>query len=84
MKILVVEDDPTVGQYVQRGLNEHQYHADLVGDGLEGLRLHVEQPRGGAEQHEQQENECHCQAKHRVFPRFWAPRPVQRRSFSGN
>ncbi|MFN2316018.1 MAG: response regulator transcription factor [Gemmatimonadales bacterium] len=39
MKILVVEDDRTVGQYVQRGLTEQQYHADLVGDGLEALRL---------------------------------------------
>lgn len=39
MKILVVEDDRTVGQYVQRGLAEQQYHADLVGDGLEALRL---------------------------------------------
>jgi len=39
MKILVVEDDRIVGQYVQRGLEEHQYHADLVEDGLEALRL---------------------------------------------
>ena len=39
MKILVVEDDRTVGQYVKRGLEEHQYHADLVDDGMEGLRL---------------------------------------------
>lgn len=39
MRILVVEDDRTVGQYVQRGLEEHQYQADLVADGLEGLRL---------------------------------------------
>jgi two-component system copper resistance phosphate regulon response regulator CusR len=39
MKILVVEDDRTVGQYVQRGLEEHRLHADLVDDGLEGLRL---------------------------------------------
>ncbi len=39
MKILVVEDDPTVGQYVKRGLEEHQNHADLVDDGLEALRL---------------------------------------------
>lgn len=39
MKILVVEDDRTVGQYVQRGLVEQQYHADLVDDGLEALRL---------------------------------------------
>lgn len=39
MKILVVEDDPTVGPYVKRGLEEHQNHADLVDDGLEALRL---------------------------------------------
>ena len=39
MKILVVEDDRTVGQYVRRGLEEHQFHADLAADGLEGLRL---------------------------------------------
>jgi two-component system copper resistance phosphate regulon response regulator CusR len=38
VKILVVEDDRTVGQYVKRGLEEHQYQADLVDDGLEGLR----------------------------------------------
>ena len=39
MKILVVEDDKTVGQYVKRGLSEAGFHADLVGDGAEGLRL---------------------------------------------
>ncbi|HKV73807.1 MAG TPA: response regulator transcription factor [Gemmatimonadales bacterium] len=39
MKLLVIEDDQTVGQYVRRGLEEHGYHAELVGDGLEGLRL---------------------------------------------
>jgi two-component system copper resistance phosphate regulon response regulator CusR len=39
VKILVVEDDRTVGQYLCRGLEEAQYHADLVGDGLEALRL---------------------------------------------
>ncbi len=39
MKILVVEDDPTVGPYVKRGLEEHQNQVDLVDDGLEGLRL---------------------------------------------
>jgi len=38
MKILVVEDDKTVGQYVRRGLEEHGYHADWVDDGLEALR----------------------------------------------
>ena len=39
MKILVVEDDRIVGQYVKRGLDEHGYHADLVEDGLEALRF---------------------------------------------
>src|SRR5947199_9401287 len=39
MKILVVEDDKTVGQYVKRGLTEAGFHADLGGDGAEGLRL---------------------------------------------
>jgi len=37
MKILVVEDDKTVGEYVRRGLDEAGYHVDLVGDGDEGL-----------------------------------------------
>lgn len=39
MKILVIEDDRTVGQYVKRGLDEQGFHADLVDDGMEGLRL---------------------------------------------
>ena len=36
MRILVIEDDPTVGQYVKRGLEEHRYAVDLVADGDEG------------------------------------------------
>ena len=39
MKILVVEDDRTVGQYLHRGLEEAHYPADLVADELEALRL---------------------------------------------
>jgi two-component system OmpR family response regulator len=39
VKLLVVEDDRTVGPYIRRGLEESQYHADLVVDGLEALRL---------------------------------------------
>ena len=39
MKILVIEDDRIVGQYVRRGLEEQHYQADLVDDGMEGLRL---------------------------------------------
>ncbi|HXV91465.1 MAG TPA: response regulator transcription factor [Gemmatimonadales bacterium] len=38
MKILVVEDDKTVGQYVKRGLEEARYQVDLVDDGVAGLR----------------------------------------------
>ena len=33
MKILVIEDDPTVGQYVKRGLEEQRWGVDLVTDG---------------------------------------------------
>jgi DNA-binding response OmpR family regulator len=39
MKILVVEDDKTVGQYVKRGLLEAGYQVELVGDGADALRL---------------------------------------------
>jgi two-component system, OmpR family, response regulator len=37
VKILVIEDDRTVGQYVTRGLAEHHYTAELVTDGRAGL-----------------------------------------------
>lgn len=36
MRILVIEDDPTVGQYVKRGLEEHRWAVDLVTDGEDG------------------------------------------------
>ena len=39
MKILVVEDDKTVGQYVKRGLTEAGYQAELAVDGEAGLHL---------------------------------------------
>src|ERR671921_2621691 len=38
MKILVIEDDPTVGQFVKRGLEEQRWGVDLVADGEEGER----------------------------------------------
>ena len=44
MKILVIEDDPTVGEFVRRGLEEQRWQADLVTDGLEGERMAVSQP----------------------------------------
>ncbi len=37
MKVLVVEDDRTVGLLVRRGLEEQRYQVDLVGEGGEGL-----------------------------------------------
>lgn len=39
MKILVVEDDRTVGQYVKRGLEESQYIADWAIDGANALEM---------------------------------------------
>ncbi len=44
MRILVIEDDPTVGEFVRRGLEEQRWHADLVANGLEGERLALSQP----------------------------------------
>jgi two-component system copper resistance phosphate regulon response regulator CusR len=37
MKVLVVEDDRTVGQFVRRGFEEQRYQVDLVEEGKEGL-----------------------------------------------
>jgi len=39
MKVLVIEDDPTVGQFVKRGLEEHRWIVDLVADGDEGEQM---------------------------------------------
>jgi two-component system, OmpR family, response regulator len=36
LKILVIEDDPTVGQFVKRGLEEQRWVVDLVADGEQG------------------------------------------------
>ncbi|HYV97501.1 MAG TPA: response regulator transcription factor [Gemmatimonadaceae bacterium] len=44
MKVLVIEDDPTVGKFVQRGLEEHRWSVDLVVNGEEGERLAIAQP----------------------------------------
>lgn len=38
MRILVIEDDPTVGQYIKRGLEEQRWAVDLIADGEEGER----------------------------------------------
>ena len=39
MKLLVIEDDPTVGQFVKRGLEEQRWGVELVADGEQGERL---------------------------------------------
>ena len=39
MKILVIEDDPTVGQFVKRGLEQQRWGVDLVANGDEGEHL---------------------------------------------
>ena len=44
MKILVIEDDPTVGEFMRRGFEEHRWQADLVANGLEGERMALSQP----------------------------------------
>jgi two-component system copper resistance phosphate regulon response regulator CusR len=38
VKILVIEDDPTVGQFLKRGLEEQRWVVDLVADGEQGER----------------------------------------------
>ena len=44
MKVLVIEDDPTVGQFVKRGLEEQRWSVDLVANGEEGEALAQSQP----------------------------------------
>ena len=39
MKILVIEDDPTVGQFVKRGLEQQRWGVDLIASGDEGEQL---------------------------------------------
>ena len=36
MRILVIEDDPTVGQYIKRGIEEQRWACDLAVDGESG------------------------------------------------
>ena len=39
MKVLVIEDDPTVGAFIKRGLEEQRWGVTLVADGEEGERV---------------------------------------------
>lgn len=43
MKILVIEDDPTVGEFVRRGLEEQRWQTDLVANGIDGERMALSQ-----------------------------------------
>jgi two-component system copper resistance phosphate regulon response regulator CusR len=42
MKVLVIEDDPTVGAFVKRGLEEQRFGVDLVTDGETGEAMAAE------------------------------------------
>ena len=39
MKILLVEDEPTVAQFIQKGLNESGHLVEYANNGVDGLRL---------------------------------------------
>ncbi len=44
MKVLVIEDDPTVGQFVKRGLEEQLWQVDLETDGDAGEQRALREP----------------------------------------
>src|SRR5207302_320624 len=39
MRLLLVEDDPNLGRFIQKGLQEERYAVDVAMDGEEGLFL---------------------------------------------
>ena len=44
MRILVIEDDADLAQFISKGLKEERYAVDLAADGEEGLALAVANP----------------------------------------
>ena len=44
MRILIVEDEKKIAEFIKRGLKEENYAVDAAFDGLEGLRLAEENP----------------------------------------
>lgn len=44
MKILVIEDDPTVGEFMRRGFEEQRWQCDLIANGADGERMALSQP----------------------------------------
>jgi two-component system copper resistance phosphate regulon response regulator CusR len=43
MKVLVIEDDPTVGSFIKRGLEEQRWGVSLVADGEAGERAAIDE-----------------------------------------
>ena len=44
MRILIVEDEPKIGQALKKGLQQEQYAVDLVAEGKEGLAMALSEP----------------------------------------
>jgi heavy metal response regulator len=44
MRLLLVEDDPNLGRFIQKGLQEERYAVDIATDGEEGLLLATVNP----------------------------------------
>ena len=43
MKVLVIEDDPTVGSFIKRGLEEQRWGVSLLTDGEAGERAAIDE-----------------------------------------
>ncbi len=48
MRLLVVEDDPTISSFLVKGLQEAGYAVDAAADGLRGLELALTEPYAAA------------------------------------
>lgn len=48
MRLLVVEDDPTISSFLVKGLQEAGYAVDAAEDGIRGLQLAVSEPYDAA------------------------------------
>mgnify|MGYP001795901732 CR=1 FL=1 len=48
MRLLVVEDDPTIASFLVKGLQEAGYAVDAAGDGVRGLHLALSDPYDAA------------------------------------
>ncbi|MEO6457468.1 MAG: hypothetical protein ABIO92_04215 [Chloroflexia bacterium] len=55
MYVLVVEDEPRIAAFIQKGLREESYAVDVASDGEAGVVCNYSSVRGqGAMQHEYQ------------------------------